>query len=81
MYLRFGFAHPAHLRSTCLAAPAATLNGQQLSFDVSPVIENGQPLIPFRVIFESLGANVLWDEQTQTVTATKEGRNDKIDCI
>jgi hypothetical protein len=61
-----------------LAAPTVTLNGQQPSFDVSPVIENGQPLVPLRVIFESLGANVLWDEQTQTVTATQEGTEIKL---
>ncbi|MFX4261145.1 stalk domain-containing protein [Pelotomaculum propionicicum] len=55
------------------AAPQVILDGQQLSFDVPPVIENGSTLVPLRVIFEALGADVQWDGNTQTVTATKSG--------
>lgn len=55
------------------AAPTVNLDGQQLSFDVPPVIENGRTLVPLRTIFESLGAEVKWDEAYHTVTATKRG--------
>jgi hypothetical protein len=56
-----------------IAAPSVTLDESQLSFDVPPVIENGRTLVPLRAIFESLGATVQWDGNTQTVTATKTG--------
>lgn len=55
------------------AAPQVILDGQNLSFDVPPIIENGSTLVPLRVIFEALGADVQWDGNTQTVTATKSG--------
>ncbi|HAS04570.1 MAG TPA: hypothetical protein DCR71_02240 [Dehalococcoidia bacterium] len=53
------------------AAPQVVLDGQTLSFDVPPVIENNRTLVPLRAIFEALGASVQWDGATQTVTATK----------
>ena len=46
------------------------LNGKLLSFDVQPVIENGRTLVPVRAIFEALGMDVTWKNDTQTVTAT-----------
>ncbi|MEN6328224.1 MAG: copper amine oxidase N-terminal domain-containing protein [Syntrophomonas sp.] len=55
------------------ANPSVILDGQQLSFDVPPIIENGSTLVPLRAIFEPLGANVTWDDTTQTVTAIKAG--------
>ena len=54
-----------------MAAPKVMLDGQQLSFDVAPTIENGRTLVPLRAIFEALGANVSWDATTQTIAATK----------
>ncbi len=53
------------------ASPAVFLDGQQIEFDVEPTIENGRTLVPLRAIFESLGANVVWEGNTSTVTATK----------
>ncbi|MDP3058145.1 MAG: stalk domain-containing protein, partial [bacterium] len=37
------------------------LNGKTLVSDVAPVIQNGRTLVPFRVIFEALGAKVEWN--------------------
>ena len=54
-----------------LAAPKVMLNGNQLTFDVDPTIENGRTLVPLRAIFEALGADVSWDGATQTIAATK----------
>lgn len=45
-------------------------NGDQVSFDQSPFIENDRVLVPMRAIFEELGATVLWEERTETITAT-----------
>lgn len=42
------------------------LNGRQLEFDVEPMLINGRTMVPMRVIFEALGAEVSWDGQTQT---------------
>ncbi|HWP98777.1 MAG TPA: stalk domain-containing protein [Syntrophomonadaceae bacterium] len=51
--------------------PVVVVNGQQLSLDVAPVIENDRILVPLRAIFDALSVPVEWDSPTQTVTATK----------
>lgn len=61
-----------------LAAPTVDLDGKQLSFDVQPTIENGRTLVPLRAIFEAMGANVDWNQSTQTATATKDGTTVKL---
>jgi len=47
------------------------LDGDELSFENPPVTENGRILVPMRALFEKLGADVEWDNETKTVTATK----------
>ena len=47
------------------------LDGAFLQFDVSPVLKNDRTLVPFRAIFEALGATVDWDDATQTAIAVK----------
>lgn len=49
----------------------AVLDGRELAFPISPVIENGRTLVPARRLLESLGAHVTWDEATRTVSATR----------
>ena len=49
------------------------INGQEIDFDRSPIIENGRTLVPFRAVLEGLGAEILWDDETKTVTAEKDG--------
>ncbi|WP_164553308.1 stalk domain-containing protein [Brevibacillus marinus] len=49
------------------------LDGNKLEFDVKPTIVNGSTLVPLRKIFEAQGATVQWDDETKTVTATKDG--------
>jgi hypothetical protein len=44
------------------------LNGNQLFFDVPPIIEDGRTLAPLRAIGEALGAKVAWEGQTQAIT-------------
>ncbi len=53
---------------------AYTVNGEQKSNDVSPVIEEGRTLLPLRSIAEALEAAVEWNSETKTVAITK---NDK----
>lgn len=49
-----------------------TANGNKISFDVPPFIEQDRTFVPVRAIFEALGAQVSWDGQTKTVTAQKD---------
>lgn len=48
-----------------------TVNGSRLLFDTDPVTESDRTLVPLRVIFESLGATVQWEDATQTAVAVK----------
>ena len=48
------------------------LDGNKLVFDVLPQIIDGRTMVPMRKIFEEIGAEVLWDGDTKTITATKD---------
>lgn len=41
-----------------------TLDGRKIEFDVEPIIENDRVLVPMRAVFEALGAEVTWYDQT-----------------
>ena len=47
------------------------LNGNKLNFDVQPCIINDRVMIPVRTIFEKLGAEVNWHQNTRTIIASK----------
>ncbi|NOU96216.1 hypothetical protein GC093_23750, partial [Paenibacillus sp. LMG 31456] len=47
------------------------IEGKMLKMPTNPVIESGTTLVPMRAIFEALGAEIKWDNKTQTVTGTK----------
>lgn len=64
----------APLSRTDDSAVKVLVNGERLRFDQNPVILYDRVLVPLRVIFEALGAQVDWDEATQTVTARVEGK-------
>ncbi len=48
------------------------VNEKEVVFDVPPRILNGRTLIPVRSVFESLGAEVLWEESTGTISILKD---------
>ncbi|HAP93459.1 MAG TPA: copper amine oxidase [Desulfotomaculum sp.] len=48
------------------------MDDRRLFFDVPPVMEKGRVLVPMRRIFEAFQAGVNWDEETKTITATKD---------
>lgn len=50
------------------------VNGEELKFDTPPVIKEGRVLIPVRAVVNALGAEVKWDQETKTVTITKDGK-------
>ena len=49
-------------------------NDDILGFDEPPIIEDGSTLVPMRFLFEQMGADVEWDSETQTATATIENK-------
>ena len=49
------------------------VNDKMLYFDQPAIMENNRVLVPFRTIFEALGAEVDWDGETKTVKATRNG--------
>lgn len=48
------------------------VNSELLPFDQDPIMVNNNVMVPFRKMFESLGATVKWDRATGMVTAVKE---------
>ena len=46
------------------------VNGEILGFDTPPITEADRTLVPMRFLFEQLGAEVEWDDATNTATAT-----------
>ena len=47
-----------------------TIDGQAKTFDVMPVLINDRTMVPVRVISESFGCNVEWDQENLTVKIT-----------
>lgn len=60
--------------ATCFAASdvKVIVNGKEVEFDQPPIIENNRTLVPLRAIFEALGASVGWDNDTNSIIATKD---------
>ena len=47
------------------------INNNEINLDMYPFIEDDRTMVPMRGIFEALDADVDWDENNQTVIATK----------
>lgn len=60
------------LREKPEGAISVMINGAEVDFDVLPQIHNGRTLVPMRKIFETIGAVINWDDNTNTVTARKD---------
>lgn len=45
------------------------VDNKQLKFDVPPIIANDRTMVPLRAIFEALGANVDWRQETRAIDA------------
>ncbi|MGC5325310.1 N-acetylmuramoyl-L-alanine amidase [Brevibacillus sp. SYSU BS000544] len=54
------------------------IEGEQVQADVPPVIKNGRTLVPVRVIAEKMGADVSWDQTTQTAVINHEQQTIKL---
>ncbi len=77
-----GAAFAASLVLAAVPVPTAaaagiqvTLDDKALSFsDAQPLMRNDRTFVPFRAIFESMGASVSWDNASHTVTAKRGDR-------
>lgn len=47
------------------------IDEKQVNFDVQPIIYEDRTLVPLRAIFEALGAEVSWDQNTRTASAVR----------
>ena len=53
---------------------AVIANGEQLTFDVPPILHNNRTLVPFRAIFEAYGAvDIAWNQELQKATGSVDG--------
>lgn len=75
-------AVPAYAYGPSLNNPYATesgvpltvhVDGKYVSTDVDPYISNGRTYLPLRAAAESMGAAVVWDNNTRSATVTKDG--------
>lgn len=57
--------------SAFAATPSVYLNGEKMTFDAEPFIENDRTLVPLRAIFEACGATITWDQSTLTALGIK----------
>jgi phosphate transport system substrate-binding protein len=55
------------------AAITLEIDGATVPADVAPVTKNGTTLVPIRLITETLGASVSWDQASQRVTIETAG--------
>ncbi|MEQ8174208.1 MAG: trypsin-like peptidase domain-containing protein [Syntrophomonadaceae bacterium] len=49
------------------AIPKVLINGYSLNLDVPPQIQNGRVMVPISPVFKSLGGEVTWVGETQTI--------------
>ena len=50
-------------------------DGNMITMDVLPVVQDGRTLLPVRFIAQALGANVSWNPNTYEVTLTQDGQS------
>lgn len=50
------------------------LNGEYVNFDVEPQLVNGRTMVPFRAIFEAMGAQVEWNQDLWQASGEKDGK-------
>lgn len=73
MLLTVFAAVPASASKTYFDNIEVTFNGHPVASDVPAQIMNGRTMLPFRAIFETLGATVSYEADTQTVTGVRSG--------
>ncbi|XEC93699.1 stalk domain-containing protein [Paenibacillus tarimensis] len=68
-----GLVKPAAAASSVVQSEIQVyVDGEKLKLDPAPVQEKGTTLVPMRPIFQALGAQLTWEQQSKTVIA-KQG--------
>ncbi|MGF7047937.1 cell wall-associated NlpC family hydrolase [Paenibacillus sp. DS2015] len=66
------YSAPVHAEATpSTPVSAVYLDDRQLQLDAEPLLIKGTVLAPMRKLFEDQGAEITWNKDTKTVTATK----------
>ncbi|MBV8222467.1 MAG: hypothetical protein JO293_03850, partial [Candidatus Eremiobacteraeota bacterium] len=65
-----GAGHQVHLT---IGSTQAVVDNQPRTLDQAPFLVGARTLVPLRFISEALGANVQWDDNSQTVTISNGG--------
>jgi hypothetical protein len=65
-----GSGHTIQVR---IGSTQGIVDGQQRMLDQAPFLVGARTLVPLRFISEALGANVQWDDNSQTVTINSGG--------
>jgi hypothetical protein len=68
LILTFSLLGPVHAEESL----NVYIEGVEQSFDASPFIYEGRTLIPARDVSEALGATVVWDATTESVSIFKD---------
>lgn len=55
-----------------VGSTVVTKNGTELENDAAPIVVGGRTLVPIRILGESLGLTVSWDEETAQVTLSSQ---------
>ena len=51
-----------------------SVDDKEINNDVAPVIVNDRTLVPIRIVTETLGGDVEWNDSTKTVTLNIDGK-------
>lgn len=71
----YEFVYENNMPSYTLSQPITIhVDGKYIPSDVDPTIRSGRTMVPLRAAGEALGAQVIWDQSTQTATAMKDDR-------
>jgi len=54
-----------------IEGPKIFVNGVKPDFDVKPFLTEGRSMVPFRALAETMGAQVGWNAENQTITVLK----------
>ncbi|HWP95766.1 MAG TPA: copper amine oxidase N-terminal domain-containing protein [Syntrophomonadaceae bacterium] len=68
MLFAFAFCTVPSLPARAEDAPRVSIDGQEIAFDVPPVIVEGRVLVPLRAIFQGLGYDIGWVDSEQTAS-------------
>ena len=62
-----------YIDAEALGAGSVIVKNNLIKFEAPPYIKGGKTLVPLRAITEELGAEVVWDPETQSVTVSRDG--------